>query len=288
MEFDRDRIIDWMTREQGDNQPYVVATVVRTEDSTAGRPGDKAIIRADGTVVGWVGGGCALAAVKKAAAAALQDGRPRLIIVKPKDMLAGEKPARGVELHASSCPSRGTTEVFIDPALPRPRLLVVGASPVARALCGLAKALGFAVTVAGAAEDVAGIQDADQRIEGYDAAAEKGSAFQYVVVSSQGKRDRDALACGLSTGAGYVAFVGSRRKAEKIKGDLVEAGMEPERVAAVRSPAGLAIGAVTPDEIALSILADIVRERRLGDDGAADLPGDAGRGQLPRWAGEGE
>ncbi len=288
MESDRDRIIDCMTRAQGDNQPYVVATVVRTEDSTAGRPGDKAIIRADGTVVGWVGGGCALAAVKKAAAAALQDGRPRLIIVKPKDMLAGEKPARGVELHASSCPSRGTTEVFIDPALPRPRLLVVGASPVARALCGLAKALGFAVTVAGAAEDVAGIQDADQRIEGYDAAAEKGPAFQYVVVASQGNRDRDALACGLSTGAGYVAFVGSRRKAEKIKGDLLEAGMEPERVAAVRSPAGLAIGAVTPDEIALSILADIVREHRLGDDGAADLPGDAGRGQLPRWAGEGE
>lgn len=288
MEFDRDRIIDCMAREQGDNQPYVVATVVRTEDSTAGRPGDKAIIRADGTVVGWVGGGCALAAVKKAAAAALQDGRPRLIIVKPKDMLAGEKPARGVELHASGCPSRGTTEVFIDPALPRPRLLIIGASPVARALCGLAKALGYAVTVAGAAEDVADIQDADQRIEGYDAEAEKGPAFQYVVVSSQGKRDRDALACGLSTGAGYVAFVGSRRKAEKIKGDLLEAGMQPERVAAVRSPAGLDIGAVTPDEIALSILADIVRERRLGDDGAADLPVDAGRGQLPRWAGEGK
>lgn len=288
MEFDRDRIIDCMAREQGDHQPYVVATVVRTEDSTAGRPGDKAIIRADGTVVGWVGGGCALAAVKKAAAAALQDGRPRLIIVKPKDMLAGEKPARGVELHASGCPSRGTTEVFIDPALPRPRLLIIGASPVARALCGLAKALGYAVTVAGAAEDVADIQDADQRIEGFDAPAETGSAFQYVVVSSQGKRDRDALACGLSTGAGYVAFVGSRRKAEKIKGDLLEAGMQPERVAAVRSPAGLDIGAVTPDEIALSILADIVRERRLGDDGAADLPGDAGRGQLPRWAGEGE
>ena len=288
MEFDRDRIIDCMAREQGDNQPYVVATVVRTEDSTAGRPGDKAIIRADGTVVGWVGGGCALAAVKKAAAVALQDGRPRLIIVKPKDMLAGEKPARGAELHASGCPSRGTTEVFIDPALPRPRLLIVGASPVARALCGLAKALGYAVTVAGAAEDVADIQDADQRIEGFDAPAETGSAIQYVVVSSQGKRDREALACGLSTGAGYVAFVGSRRKAEKIKGDLLEAGMQPERVAAVRSPAGLAIGAVTPDEIALSILADIVRERRLGDDGAADLPGDAGRGQLPRWAGEGE
>lgn len=288
MESDRDRIIDCMAGEQGDIQPYVMATVVRTEDSTAGRPGDKAIIRADGTVVGWVGGGCALAAVKKAAAVALQDGRPRLIIVKPKDMLAGEKPARGVEFHASGCPSRGTTEVFIDPALPRPRLLIVGASPVARALCGLAKALGYAVTVAGAAEDVADIQDADQRIEGFDAPAETGSAIQYVVVSSQGKRDREALACGLSTGAGYVAFVGSRRKAEKIKGDLLEAGMQPERVAAVRSPAGLAIGAVTPDEIALSILADIVRERRLGDDGAADLPGDAGRGQLPRWAGEGE
>ena len=287
MESDEDSIIDCMARAQGDNQPYVVATVVRTEDSTAGKPGDKAIIRADGTVVGWVGGGCALAAVKKAAAAALQDGQPRLIRVRPKDMMAGETPPDGVEFHASGCPSRGTTEVFIDPALPRPRLLVIGASPVAKALCGLAKALGYAITVAGAAEDVADFEDADTRIEGYGAAAEEGPAFQYVVVSSQGKRDREALIFGISTGAGYVAFVGSRRKAEKIKAGLLEAGMDPGRVAAVRSPAGLDIGAVTPDEIALSILADIVRQRRLGDDGAAALSANAGRGQLPGWAHEG-
>ena len=288
MAHDHEDIIDCMARHTGDNQPFVVATVVRTEDSTAGKPGDKAIVRADGSVVGWIGGGCTLGAVKKAAAAALQDGKPRMIRVRPKDKVAEEMPVDGLELHASSCPSQGTTEVFIDPVLPRPRILVVGTSPVAKALCGLAKALGYVVTVAGAGGDLAEFEDADHLIEGRLDLPEGTPPFRYVVVSSQGKRDRDALIFGLSTQADYVAFVGSRRKAEKLKTDLLRAGHDPERIAAVRSPAGLHIGAVTPDEIALSILADIVRERRLGHDAgtaAATEAGARGRGQLPEWAG---
>ncbi len=287
MAHNDEEIIDCMVRNKGDNQPFVVATVVRTEDSTAGKPGDKAIIRADGDVVGWIGGGCTLGAVKKAAAAALQDGQPRLIRVKPKDMLVDEIPVDGLEFHASSCPSRGTTEVFIDPVLPRPRLLVVGTSPVARKLCGLAKTMGYAVTVAGAAEDLTAFDDADHHIDGSGSLPENIPAFRYVVVSTQGKRDKDGLILALSSGADYVAFVGSRRKAEKFKTDLVDAGLDPERVAAIRSPAGLHIGAVTADEIALSILADIVRQRRLGDNGDKAMEAgndEPGRGQLPTWA----
>ena len=286
MALEHEDLIDSMIRHKDDNQPFVLATVVRTEDSTAGHPGDKAIICADGTVIGWVGGGCALGAVKKAAAAALEDGQPRLIRVKPKDMLEGEAPVEGLELHPSSCPSRGTTEVFIDPILQRPSLLIVGTSPVAKSLCGLAKPLGYAVTVAGAAEDLAAFEDADHRIDNLDPLPDDAPSFHFVVVSTQGKRDRDSLIFGLSTGAGYVAFVASRRKAEKINGHLLEAGLDPERIAAVRSPAGLEIGAETPDEIALSIFADMVRERRLGKDNSSGQPGEDGPkgGPYPRLA----
>ena len=287
MALEHEDLIDSMIRHKDDNQPFVLATVVRTEDSTAGNPGDKAIIRADGTVIGWVGGGCALGAVKKAAAAALEDGRPRLIRVSPRDMLEDEAPGDGLELHPSSCPSRGTTEIFIDPIMQRPSLLVVGTSPVAKSLCGLAKPLGYAVTVAGAAEDLAAFEDADHRIDNLDPLPDDAPGFDFVVVSTQGKRDRDSLVFGLSTGAGYVAFVGSRGKAEKIKSDLLEAGLNPERVAAVRSPAGLEIGAETPDEIALSILADMVREKRLGKAGSSGQPGGDGPegGPYPKLAG---
>ncbi len=287
MTLEHENLIDSMIRHRDDDQPFVLATVVRTEDSTAGNPGDKAIIRADGTVIGWVGGGCTLGAVKKAAAAALEDGRPRLIRVKPKDMLEGETPVEGLELHGSSCPSRGTTEVFIDPILRRPSLLVVGTSPVAKSLVGLAKPLGYAVTVAGAAEDLAAFDDADHRIDNLDPLPDDAPSFHFVVVATQGKRDRDSLIFGLSTGAGYVAFVGSKGKAEKIKSDLLEAGLDPERIAAVRSPAGLEIGAETADEIALSIFADMVREKRLGKDNSSGRPGEDGPkgGPYPRLAG---
>lgn len=263
MAFDHDEYIDCMTRNKGENQPFAVATVVRTEDSTAGTPGDKAVIRADGTVAGWVGGGCALGAVKKAAMAALADGQPRLIRVRPKDMQdEGDIPA-GMELHDSSCPSRGTTEVFVEPVLPKPQLLIVGTSPVARVLCSLAKAMGYVVSVAGVPEELDAFTEADYRLEGFDIPA-RDTAYRYVVVSSQGKRDRDCLKAALASGADYIAFVGSRRKAEKVKADLIEAGHDRKSVEAVHSPAGLHIGAVTPDEIALSILAEVVCERRLG------------------------
>lgn len=263
MAFDHDEFVDCMTRYKGENQPFAVATVVRTEDSTAGTPGDKVVVRADGTVTGWVGGGCTLGAVKKAAMAALADGRSRLIRVRPKDTLADDDTPDGMELHGSSCPSRGTTEVFVEPVLPKPRLLIIGTSPVAKTLCGLAKAMGYVVSVAGNPEDLETFTEADHQFEGFEI-PEQETAFRYVVVSSQGKRDRDCLKAALETGADYIAFVGSRRKANKVKDDLVAEGWAKDRIAAVHSPAGLHIGAVTPDEIALSILAEVVCDRRLG------------------------
>lgn len=254
-------IIDCMARLKGDGQPFALATVVRTRDATSAKAGAKAIVRADGSVVGWIGGGCLAGAVRKAALQALSDGRARMIRVRPDP---AEATADDVEDYKSICPSGGTAEVFIEPILPRPWLLVLGASQVAKALCDLGRRLGFAVTVAALPDDLSGFPEAERRIEGFDLTAEPRAASSYLVVATQGKRDREALAAALASGAPYVAFVASRRKAATLKEQLVTRGADPERVAQLHAPAGLDIGGVTPEEIALSVLAEIVEERRKG------------------------
>ena len=267
MTVEPDDVFDCMASMKGEEQPFAVATVVRVEGGAAAKPGAKAVFQADGAAVGWVGGGCTLGAVRKAAAEALADGRARLIRVSPAGDLIEEA---GVEGFKSMCPTGGTVEVFIDPMLPRPALLVAGASLVARALFDLAKRLGYAVSVAALADDLASFEGCDRKIEGFKLGADEGPAPGFIVIATQGKRDREALREAVATKAPYIAFVGSRKKARTLKDELIEGGAEAAAVARVRSPAGIDIGAVTPEEIALSVLADIVRERRLGS--PAEVP----------------
>ncbi|MFQ5775104.1 MAG: XdhC family protein [Kiloniellaceae bacterium] len=252
-------IIEAMARLKRNGQPFALATVVRTRDATAAKVGAKAIVRSDGSMAGWVGGGCLQGVVRKVAAQALADGRARMIRVRPAREAAA---ADGVEDYKSACPSGGSAEVFVEPILPRPLLLVAGAAQTARALCDLGRRLGFAVTLAALPEDLVHMPDCDGRIAGFDLTGAPRADSSFVVVATQGKRDREALEAALATGAPYVAFIGSRRKAAKLKDELVARGADPARVAALRSPAGLDLGAVTPEEIALSVLAEIVRERR--------------------------
>ena len=264
MSKEPDDVIDCMARMKGDGQPFAVATVVHVQGGASAREGSKAVIRGDGRVIGWIGGGCTLSAVKKTAARALSDGRARFIKVRPKDGAITEVgPTRTVDFD-NHCATGGTVEIFVEPVLPRTSLIVVGASLVAQALCDLGKRLGFAVTVAALPGDLDAFSECDHLIEGFDPeqAVRLGSSF--VVVASQGRRDRDALRFANATGSAYVALVASRSKAEKLKQDLLGEGMDPAEVSRIRSPAGIHIGAVTPEEIALSILADIVNEQRLG------------------------
>ena len=261
-------IIDAMARLKGEGRPFALATVVRTEDLTSAKPGAKALVEADGRLHGWIGGGCTLGAVKRAASQALGDGRARLLRVRPKPDEGtdgaddDEALAEGRELHPSHCPSGGMVELFVEPILPRPTLVVMGTSPVGRALAGLAKGAGFSLALAALPEDQALVGEVDRRIEAFDLGALPGLSDSAVVVATQGKCDRDALAAALASGAGYVAFVGSRKKAEPLKAAMRERGLSAERVGALRAPAGLDIGAATPQEIALSILAEIVQQRR--------------------------
>ena len=260
----REEIVETMARLIRVEEPFAVATVVRTVAAVAAKPGAKALIRSDGSMIGWVGGGCTRAAVEQAARRTLADGKARLIRVRPQAGADRDRATEGVEVHASSCPSGGTIDVFVEPMLPPPRLIVMGGSPAGRALSDLARRIGFAVTAAAPAAEQKGFVDVERRIEGFDLSAEPTAATSFVVVATQGRGDRAALSAALLSGARYVACIASRRKTAALKARLIEDGMAPDRVARLRGPAGLDIGAITPEEIALAILADIVRERRRG------------------------
>ena len=264
MTVEPDDIIDCMARMKGEEQPFAVATIVHVHGGAPARQGAKAVVRGDGSVVGWIGGGCTLAAVEKTAAQALIDGRARFIRVRPRDGAVSEIDPGRTEDFDNHCPTGGTVEIFIEPVLPRASLIVVGASQVALALADLGKRLGFAVTIAALPEDLPLFSSYDHVIAGFDAAQVMRPASSFVVVASQGRRDRDALRFAIAVGSPYIAVVASRKKAAQLKRELVDGGMDPAMLARLRAPAGSHIGAVTPEEIALSILADIVAERRLG------------------------
>ncbi len=260
-------VLDLVPSLKARGEAFALATVVRTVAATAAKAGAKAIIRADGSISeGWIGGGCARGAVLKAAREALADGRARLISVQPPDVLqehgvtAGEE-REGVRFGRNTCPSHGTMDIFIEPMLPRPQIVICGSSPVAVALAGLAAKLGFSVTACAPPAEQSAFAEVDRRIDDYALpAAEDGE--RYVVVSTQSRGDEAALMAALATDAPYVAFVGSRLKAQTLKTALAARGVDGERLAALRAPAGLDLGAIGPEEIALSIMAEIVAFRR--------------------------
>lgn len=231
-------------------EPFAFATIVRTAGATAAKPGAKALLSADGTILqGWLGGGCTRGAVKRAALQALQEGTPQLVSVAPEDLLAEKGVAAGDEVDGmrfarNGCPSRGTVDIFIEPCLPKPQLMVLGTSPVARALGALAPQFDWSVTTTAPTTG----QTATSR---------------YVVVATQGQGDMDALRAALTSTADYTAFVGSRKKFATLADKLAAEGLPRDRIDAVDAPAGLDLGAVTPEEIALSILAQLVQLRRL-------------------------
>src|SRR5215475_1062949 len=183
-------ILDIISTRKAKGEPFALATVVRTVAATAAKAGAKAVILPDGTISeGWVGGGCARAAVLKAAHEALLDGKPRLVSVQPPDVLqeqgvaAGDERA-GVRFAKNMCPSQGTMDVFVEPVLPRPQLVICGSSPVAVAIADLGRKLKFAVTVCAPAADQAAFAEADRRIDGYAPPADDAGA-RFVVVATQ-------------------------------------------------------------------------------------------------------
>jgi xanthine dehydrogenase accessory factor len=268
-------VLDLISRLKAAEEPFALATVVRTVSVTAAKAGAKAIIRADGRIeAGWIGGGCARGATLRAARQALADGQSRLITVQPEDLLAelGVKQGEardGISFASNMCPSKGTMDIFVEPVLPRPGLFVFGSSPVALALVEQARPLGYHVTLATPFGELAAVPEADALVDGFGI-DRPHEGRRFVVVSTQGRGDASALKAALAIDAGYHGFVGSRRKMASLRRQLLDEGVAAETLDRVKAPAGLDIGAITPEEIALSILAAITVERRNGQRGMSN------------------
>jgi xanthine dehydrogenase accessory factor len=245
------------------DRPYALVTVLRVQPPASARPGDKAVVTADGIAEGWIGGGCAQPAVLRTVRQALADGRARMIRIAPAEEGAVRELDDVLEF-GMACHSGGTLELFIDPMLPRTRLIVIGDSPVAVALAGLAPRVGLQVTVVAHAAEAARFPDATEVIASDDAdtVAAQVAPGALVVVATQGQRDLQGLRTALALRAQQVSFVASARKAQVLRSALVAAGQDAAAVAAIVAPAGQAIGAQSPEEIALSVLAAVVAARR--------------------------
>lgn len=250
-------------RLQAEDRPFALVTVLRAQAPTSAKAGDKALVTADGQIHGWIGGGCAQPAVVKTVRQALASGQPQSIRIAPTDETA-ERTLGDVLEFGMACHSGGTLELFIDPVLPAPQLVVFGDSPVARALTGLAPRIGLQTVLVAEGAQASDFPDA-ARVIGSDrgeSVAQALPAGGLVVVATQGRRDLQALRAALALQPQALWFVASERKAGVLRESLIGAGEDPARVSAIVAPAGEPIGAQTPEEIALAVLATVVAERR--------------------------
>ena len=256
---------EWITqaaRLQSADQPFALVTVLSAQAPTSGKAGDKAVVTPDGQIHGWIGGGCAQPAVIKTVRRALLDGQPRKIRIAPSDESA-ERDLGDVLEFGMACHSGGTLELFIDPVMPSATLTVVGDSPVARALVGLAPRVGLRVAVVAQGAQAADFPDADTVLDSDDVSEVSARlASPFVVVATQGRRDVQGLKAALALQPQGLWFVASARKAAVLLDSLVASGEDPAAVARIVAPAGAIIGAQTPEEIALSVLTSVVAARR--------------------------
>lgn len=259
---------DLVHRLKSEGEPFAIATVVRTLSVTSAKAGAKAVIMGDGTISGgWIGGGCARSAVLTAARKVIEDGVPRLVSLQPEDLLdeQGYFPGDyedGVSFAKNMCPSKGSMEIFVEAIRPRPELVIFGASPVAIALSNLARPLGFSITVCAERQLHPLFSNVDTLLE--NEAVPPSNARQFFVIATQGSGDEAALIASLHATCDYVGFVASRKKFASFKEKLVRQGTDERLFAKIKAPAGLDLKAITPEEIALSILAEIIVVRRTG------------------------
>ncbi len=231
----------------GRGEPFVLATVVWRRAPSSGKEGATALITPDRRVRGWLGGACAEPTVVREALRALEEGSPRLLFLGSPEELEG-RARDGVVTVPIACQSEGALEVYVEPVLPQPQLVAIGRSPAAAALAALATGLGWRSVL---------IEDSGE----LDADVDERS---YVVVATQGHFDEDALEHALTTPAAYVGLVASRKRAQAVLGYLRDRGVSDDALARVHAPAGLDLGHVATDEIAVAIMAEIVQLRAAG------------------------
>jgi xanthine dehydrogenase accessory factor len=250
-------------------QPFAIATVVRVEGSSSARTGSKALIDSEGKLLlGWIGGGCAESAVRSEAQLALETERPRLITLDMTDEVLGV-----------GMPCGGVMDVFIEPVLPKPELLIVGHGRIAETLALLGDLMGFSITVNDPGADESAFPQARKLVrEDLDLTETPIGPKTFVVIATQHKRDHLWLAKALESNAAYIALIASHHRANLVLDYLRTEGMAEERIATVYAPAGIALKAATPEEIALSVVSQMVAVRRgAGIDGITTRDPEMGR-----------
>lgn len=234
-------------------EPFVLATVVAYKNPQSAKPGSKAIIMRDGTMLGWIGGGCVQPIVLREAKEALQTGQPKLLTISPD---APREDWNGVQSFRMTCEGGGSLEIYLEPFLPKPRLVILGSSPVAETLAQLGAALEFKVV---AATDFSNARD-------------QIDEDSYVVVATMGNQDEEGLLAVVGTRPKYLGLVASRKKAEALFEYVRGVGTSEEDLAVIKCPAGLDIGSETLSEIALSVAAELTRVRRSGSEQPIAVP----------------
>jgi xanthine dehydrogenase accessory factor len=244
-------------------EPFVLATVTWARAPSSGKPGSTALVTADGRVRGWLGGACAQPTVVQQALQALADGRCRVLFLGPAG--DGDPEARdGVVRVPMACASEGSMEVFVEPVLPKPQVVVIGRSPAVESLVALAGALEWRTVVVDDGGDAANHPGADRVVTSLDLSGVGVDERSFVVVATQGHYDEPALEAALATSAGYVGLVASAKRAAGVLEWLRSSGVADEDVARVHAPAGLDLGSVAHEEIAVAILAEMVATRAGG------------------------
>lgn len=236
-----DQLHELRTREE----PFVLATVVAYKSPQSAKPGSKAIIKPDGTWTGWVGGGCVQPIVLREAKHALQTGQPKLLTISPD---AAHDDWQGVESFRMTCEGGGSLEIYLEPFLPKPRLLIVGSSPVAQTVAQLGELLDFKVVAVDPAQP--------------DAVKKQINEASFVVVATMGNRDEEGILSVAGTRPRYLGLVASKKKSQALFEYARANGATDADIAAITCPAGIEIGSETLPEIALSVAAELVRVRR--------------------------
>lgn len=260
-------------------RPFAVVTVIRAASPTSTWVGAQALVEPDGTLHGWIGGGCSRAIVIQAAQEAIHSGSPKRLRIANDDA----DPEADVESHAMPCASNGTIELFIQPTVPAPLVLILGSTPTALEACVLAQRMGLRVCAAATVTAPFAALGLHRVIEGFDAAGFSLLEPQSILVATQGERDEEALEAALRSPAADVLLVASPRKADALREAMRARGIDAARLATLRSPAGPRIHARTPQEIALGAVAGLIEARREREEAVPTRSAQAG-GQDPLLA----
>jgi xanthine dehydrogenase accessory factor len=235
---------------------FAIVTVVRREPPSSAHVGDVALVTERGEYHGWTGGGCTRSSVLLEAMRAITEGEPRLLSLSPEPG-GGRRP--GVVFLPMTCESGGTVEIYVEPVLPAARLLLIGSSPAVRVLARIGHAMGYRVDVVDPDADKSAFPDAEVQRSFVADALPRGA---HVLVATMGDRDIEAIEAALARSPAYLGVIASVKRFAQLRDALLARGVAREAIERIAAPAGLDIGARTPEEIAVSIMAQVVERRR--------------------------